>query len=342
MENFEEHIRHILLYYFKKGKKATEAREELRQVYGRNVIKKRQCQNWFARFRGGDFSVKDAHRSGRPSEIDDDKIKALVQANKHSTVRELATALKVSIGSVHGHLKSLGFVKKLDVWVPHELKEIHLTKRMNVCDQLTKREENDPFLKRMITGDEKWIVYNNVSRKRSWSRRDEAPERQAKADIHQKKVMLSIWWDWKGPVFYELLPKNKTINSDVYCEQLQKLNDAIAQKRPELINRKGVVFHHDNARPHTSLVTRQKLLQLGWDVLPHPPYSPDLAPSDFHLFRSLQNSLNGKTFASEDLIKQHLDKFLAEKDRKFYERGIMKLPERWQKIIEQNGQYIID
>ncbi|XP_078051312.1 histone-lysine N-methyltransferase SETMAR-like [Augochlora pura] len=90
-----------------------------------------------------------AHRSGRSSEIDDDKIKALVQANKHSAVRELAIALKVSIGSVHGHLKSLGFVKKLDVWIPHELKEIHLTKRMNVCDQLTKHEENDPFLKRV-------------------------------------------------------------------------------------------------------------------------------------------------------------------------------------------------
>ena len=48
MENFEEHIRHILFYYFKKGKKATEAREKLRRVYGRNV-KKRRCQNWFAR-----------------------------------------------------------------------------------------------------------------------------------------------------------------------------------------------------------------------------------------------------------------------------------------------------
>jgi len=55
---------------------------------------------------------------------------------------------------------------------------------MSVCDQLIKREKNDPFLKRMITGDEKWIVYNNVSRKRSWSRRDEALERQAKAEIH--------------------------------------------------------------------------------------------------------------------------------------------------------------
>jgi len=105
------------------------------------------------------------------------------------------------------------------------------------------------------------IVYNNVNRKRSWSRRDEAPQRQAKAEIHQKKVMLSMWWNWKGPVFYELLSKNKRINSDIYCEQLQKLSDAIAQKHPDLINRKSVVFHHDNARSHTSLVTRQKLLQ---------------------------------------------------------------------------------
>ncbi|XP_012058781.1 PREDICTED: histone-lysine N-methyltransferase SETMAR-like [Atta cephalotes] len=117
-------------------------------------------------------------------------MKTLVQANKHSTVRELATALKVSVGSVHGHLKSLGFLKKLDVWVPHKLKEIHLTNRISVCDQLIK-EENDPFLKRIIMGDEKWIVYNNV-RKRSWSRRGEAPEMQAKAEIHQKKVMLVV------------------------------------------------------------------------------------------------------------------------------------------------------
>jgi len=92
------------------------------------------------------------------------------------------------------------------------------------------------------------------------------------------------------------------------------------------------------------LITRQKLLQqiVGWDVLPHPPYSPDLASSDFHLFRFLQNSLNSKTFASEDFIKQQLNKFLAEKDGKFYERDIMKLPGRLQKVIKQNGQYIID
>ena len=50
----------------------------------------------------------------------------------------------------------------------------------------------------------------------------------------------------------------------------------------------------------------QNLLELDWDVLPHPPYSPDLAPSDYFLFRSLQNSLNGKNFNNDDDIKSYL------------------------------------
>jgi len=78
------------------------------------------------------------------------------------------------------------------------------------------------------------------------------------------------------------------------------------RKRPELINRRGVIFHHNNARPHTSLMTRQKLRELGWKVLMHPPYSPDIAPSDYHLFRSLQNSLNGVKLASKEACENHL------------------------------------
>ncbi|GFW27894.1 mariner Mos1 transposase [Trichonephila clavipes] len=136
----------------------------------------------------------------------------------------------------------------------------------------------------------------------------------------------------------KLLPDNTTINSEVYCHQLEKLNDALQQKRSELINRKGVVFHQDSARPHTSLVTRQKLLQLEWDTMPHPPYSPDLAPSDYYLFRSLQNFL---TLTSNKEVKNHIGQFFASKDQKVSERGIMLLPERWQKVLDQNGQYII-
>ena len=82
-------------------------------------------------------------------------------------------------------------------------------------------------------------------------------------------------------------------------------------------------------------MTRQKLLQLGWEVLIHLPYSPDIATSDFHLFWSFQNSLNGKNFHSLEDCKRHLEQFFAQKDKKFWEDGIIQLPEKWQKVVEQ-------
>ena len=85
-----------------------------------------------------------------------------------------------------------------------------------------------------------------------------------------------------------------------------RLKQAIRKKRPELINRKGVVFHHDKARPHISLVTRQKLRELGWEALMHQPYSPDLAPFHYHLFRSLKNSINGVKLAIKEACESHL------------------------------------
>ena len=132
-----------------------------------------------------------------------------------------------------------------------------------------------------------------------------------------------------GVLYYELLPENQMINSNKYCSQLDQLKAALDEKCPELVNRKHIIFHQDNARPHVSLMTRQKLLQLGWEVPIHPPYSPDIAPLDFHLFRSLQNFLNGKHFNSLEDCKGHLEQIFAQKNKKFWEDGNMKLPGKW-------------
>ena len=77
-------------------------------------------------------------------------------------------------------------------------------------------------------------------------------------------------------------------------------------------------------------MTRQKLLQLGWEVLIHLSCSPDIVPSDFHLFWSLQNSLNGKNSNSPEDCKRYLEQFFAQKDKKIWEDEIMKLPEKQQ------------
>ena len=114
----------------------------------------------------------------------------------------------------------------------------------------------------------------------------------AKAGLHPKN-MLCIWWDWKRLLYYELLG-NQMINPNKYCPQLDQIKAALDENHLELVNIKCIIFHQDNARPHVSLMTRQKLLQLGWETLIYPTYSLDITPSDFHLFQSLQYSLNGK------------------------------------------------
>lgn len=177
----------------------------------------------------------------------------------------------------------------------------------------------------MVTGDEKWVTYDNIVCKRSCSKRDEAAQMVAKPGLTTRKVLLCIWWDYKEIIHYELPPSSQTLNSEIYCQQLTHLQEAIDQKRPELANRKGVVL---------------KLRELGWDILMHLPCSPDIAPSDYHLFLSLQNSLGGLKFNSKEDCENHLAEFFANRDKEFYESGIIKLSLKWQQIIEQNGTYL--
>jgi len=83
-----------------------------------------------------------------------------------------------------------------------------------------------------------------------------------------------------------LKPGNK-INAELYCQQIKRLNEKLKTKRPSLVNRKGVILLHDNARPHSAKMTREKITDLNYEVLKHPLYSPDLAPSDYYLFKSM-------------------------------------------------------
>ena len=122
MENQKEHYRHILLFYFRKGKNASQAHKKLCAVYGDEVLKEQHCQN-FDKFRSGDFSLKDEKRSGRPVEVDDDLIKAIIDSDRHSTTREIAEKLHVSHTCIENHLKQLGYVQKLDTWVPPNWKK---------------------------------------------------------------------------------------------------------------------------------------------------------------------------------------------------------------------------
>ena len=154
--------------------------------------------------------------------------------------------------------------------------------------------------------------------------------------------MLCVCWDYKGIVHWELLNYGQTVNSDLYCNQLDRLKEVLIQNRPELVNRKGVILLHDYAKPHTSKKTRQKIKELEYEVLSNPTFRPDIAPSDYHLFRSLQMFLRGKTFKYMDDIKLGLVSYFASKSSDFFREGIGKLMKRCQIVVDNYGEYIID
>ena len=191
------------------------------------------CQKWFLKFPPGDFSLDNASRSGRPAEVDSDQIETLIENNKCYTPQEIANILKTSKSSVENHLYQLGYVNCFDVWVPRKLGKENLPDRISTCDSLLKHNKNVPFLKQIVTGDEKWILYNNVEQKRSWGKQNEPPPTTRKASLHPKKVMLCVWWDWKGVLYCELLLENQTINSNKYCSQLDQLKEALNEKHLE-------------------------------------------------------------------------------------------------------------
>ena len=109
---------------------------------------------------------------------------------------------------------------------------------------------------------------------------------------------LGFFWDKFGILRIAYLPKGQTINAEYYSFLLVQLKDILNEKLRGKFT-KGVLFLHYNAPAHRALATQKKLAYLGFQCLDHPPYSPDLAPSDYHLFPGLKKQLKIRHFSSD-------------------------------------------
>ena len=133
-----------------------------------------------------------------------------------------------------------------------------------------------------------------------WRQSGSPHPKKFQVQISAGKVLASIFWDQDGILLIDYLPKGQTINAEYYSSLLVQLKDILKEKRRGAgSSPKGVLFLHDNAPAHRALATQKKLAYLGFQCLDHPHHSPDLAPSDYHLFPGLKKQLKGRHFSSD-------------------------------------------
>lgn len=335
----KSNFRTIYLYEFKLGLSAAQTARNINTVWGKDSVNECTVQRWFKKFRSDDFSLEDKEGRGRPSVMEDDQLKTVIESDPMKTSRQVAEELHVNQSTIVRHLDQIGKVNKLDKWVPHDLNQNKKNHRYEIASTLLLRNKKESFLDRIVTCDEKWILYDNRRRSYQWLDRGEAPKPFPKRNMRQRKIMVTVWWCVHGLIHHSFLDPGKTITADTYCQQIDEMHAKLKNLSPALVNRKGPILLHDNARPHIAHSTLRKLNKLGYETLPHPAYSPDLAPTDFYFFKHLQNYLHKKCFDNRAAAEKAFLAFVGSKNVDFYAKGINKLHSRWEECVKSEGCY---
>lgn len=347
MEKIE--YRAVIKYLHLKGNTPAQIKAELNAVYGEWAPSFATVKRWTAEFKRGRTSLADDERSGRPTTATTSenigKIHQMILYDCKIKMREITKAIGISKERAYHILyEELNMRKLAAHWVPRMLTLDQKCARINICKSLLERFKQDEkdFLRRFITVDVTWIhyyIHETEEQSKQWIAEGEPNPKKAKIHSSAEKIMATVFWDSCGILFIDYLENGKTITGNYYASLLDQLKREIAQKRPHL-NKKKVLFHQDSGLFQTSTVAMAKINELQFDLIDHPPYSPDLAPSDFFLLPKLKVWLGGQRFSSSEEVIASIDAYFAEQDTNYYLDGLKLLEHRWTKCIEIKGDYV--
>uniref|UniRef100_A0A1I8I3D3 MADS-box domain-containing protein n=1 Tax=Macrostomum lignano TaxID=282301 RepID=A0A1I8I3D3_9PLAT len=265
---------------------------------------------WLRHFLEGWDSFNDEPRSGRPRTSVTEDVVAHADAIIHEDwriwsflLRFIAYELGISYGSAHNIMhEQLGCTKTCARWVPHLLTPEQQAERVRICRLwLQMFEPHGPRqLSDVITGDKCCISFFTMRDKQSnmvWLAEDEPRPEVLKTGFRSRKRMFTIFFNSQGVVSVNILPAGATVTARYYTDTVLP---GVLQERQERARTKHgprLLLHHDNAAPHRAASTMAYLEQQGVQLLPHSPYSLDLAPSDFWLFPRIKSVISGRPFS---------------------------------------------
>ena len=342
-------IRSVIKYFVIKGLKQKEIYDELCQTLGDACPSQTTVYKWAGLFKRGRRSVDNDPPPGRTPLVTSaeyvTRVHNIVLGDRRITMGQIAEEVGCSITTIHRILHNHLHMKKLSArWVPRMLRDDQKRKRRMISQQLLDQMHADKenFFSRIVTQDETWVHHfepESKEQSKAWKHLGSPPPRKFKAMTSPKKIMASVFWDQDGIIMIDYLPKGETITGLYYAQELRKLRDALKKKRRGKLSR-GVLLLQDNAPAHTSRVAVAAAAECGYEILPHPPYSPDLAPSDYHLFPKLKSELRGRRYDDDDDVMDAANDVLTVLPKEFFSTGIEKLEKKWLKCIRVGGDYV--
>lgn len=345
-----EEQRTVVKFYVRLGKDMQELSEDLVKVYAEDAMAPRTIRKWVQRFKEGRASTEDNPREGRPStsttEDQIEEVRRLVNDDPKITTRAISRETNISLGSVVSILHDKLNMSKISArWVPRLLTSVHRQTRVELCNHFINQFDRDPenFISRIVTGDETWLYgYDPATKQMSMEWRVKGASPPVKPLMQKSvstKVMTLVFYDGQGVIHHEYLNPGETVTASRYVTALSNLRQAIRQKRRGKLSR-GVLFHHDNAPAHRSRQCVSALSHHGFEILPHPPYSPDLSPCDFHLFPQIKRQLKGRRFNDVTELKQAFEDAIGEKTAHFFEQAFHTWRRRAEKCVISDGDYV--
>jgi transposase len=188
----------------------------------------------------------------------------------------------------------------------------------------------------VITGDETWVYgYDPETNVQSsqWKHSSSPRPKNAQRVRSKVKVLLTVFFDYRGIVHHSYAPEGQTINKEYYLEVICHLCDAVQRKRPHLWASRNWQLRHDIALAHSSHLIQSFLAKHGIPVVRQAPYSPDMAPCDFWLFPKLKRPLKGSHFDSREDIMQNATKELRSLSEEAFQKCFQQWKERWAKCV---------
>ena len=343
MESQNIEFRAVIKFLTKEGAKAKEIHWRMADVYGDSSPKYSTVAKWSAEFKCGRDSLEDDPRAGRPADVISqemiDRVEGLVLNNGGIKVAELASECGISNGSVYTIIhEHLGMSKVSARWVPRNLNMQDRQQRVESSKELQEVYNANPedFHTHLVT-DETWLHHWDPDTKKEsmqWKRPGSPPPKKFRTQPSASKVMATGFWDSKGIILIDYKPAGTSITGEYYANVIKQLRVAIKEKRRGNLAA-AVLLLHDNAPVHKSRVAQVAIRECKFKQLNHPPYSPDLAPSDYYLFRNLKSYLR-----DNDELKAATEAWFEDQIDDFYFKGIDCLKEKWAKCIEVKGDYI--